>query len=202
MPDADADQDLHIRVSDNAPHDAPPPQPPYRPGFWIRELPLAIVLLLTIAGVAYTSFSKTPIVAYWEILAPIIALVCIGAGWQGANDRNARLRLIGMQALHWGAFLLVMNILLLSSVQRIFTAQATALAIFTLLTLGTFTAGVQVLSWQVCLLGAIMALGIPAIAWVENSALLAMLITAAVVGILAVLWWHRWQRTRQHPAGA
>ena len=52
-----------------------------------------------------------------------------------------------------------MNILLLSSVQRIFTAQTTALAIFTLLALGTFTAGVQVLSWQVCLLGVIMALG-------------------------------------------
>jgi hypothetical protein len=47
-------------------------------------------------------------------------------------------------------FLLVMNLMLLTSVQRIFTAQTTALAIFTLLALGTFTAGVHVLSWQVC----------------------------------------------------
>lgn len=162
--------------------------------FWIRELPFTVVLILTIAGVAYTSFSKQPIVGYWEILAPIIGLVCIGAGWQEAGDKTARLRLIVTQALHWFAFILVMNMLLLTSVQRIFSAQATALAIFTLLALGTFTAGVQVLSWQVCLLGLIMALGIPAIAWVENSALLVMLIVAAVVGIAAVLWWH-W---RQH----
>ena len=56
-----------------------------------------------------------------------------------------------------------MNLMLLSSVQRIFTAQTTGLAIFTLLALGTFTAGVHVLSWQVGLLGLIMALGIPAI---------------------------------------
>jgi hypothetical protein len=166
--------------------------------FWIRELPFTIVLILTIAGVAYTSFSKTPIVTYWEILAPIIALVCVGAGWQEAGDKAGRLRLIVTQALHWFAFLLVMNMLLLSSVQRIFTAQTTALAIFTLLALGTFTAGVQVLSWQVCLLGLIMALGIPAIAWIENSALLVVLIVGAVIGIGAVLWWY-W---RQHFARA
>jgi hypothetical protein len=192
----DADRDPRITVPHNAPHDAPSPLPPHHPSFWLRELPFAIVLILTIGGVAYTSFSKRPIVTYWEILAPIIALVCVGAGWQGAGDKSGRLRLIVMQVLHWGAFLLVMNILLLSSVQRIFTAQTTALAIFTLLALGTFTAGVQVLSWQVCLLGAIMALGIPAIAWIENSALLAMLIVAAGIGVVAVLWWHRRQRAR------
>jgi hypothetical protein len=83
----------------------------------------------------------------------------------------------------------------LSSVQRIFNAQATGLAIFTLLALGTFTAGVQVLSWQVCLLGLIMALGIPAIAWIENSALLVVLIVGAVLGIVAVFWW-RWRTFR------
>jgi hypothetical protein len=149
------------------------------------------VLILTIGGVAYTTFSKQPMVIYWEILAPIIGLVCIGAGWDEAGDSNGRLRLIVTQALHWGAFLLVMNILLLSSVQRIFTAQTTALAIFTLLALGTFTAGVRVLSWQVCLLGVIMALGVPAVAWIENSALLVTLIIAAVIVLAVVVWWHR-----------
>ena len=164
--------------------------------FWIRELPFTLVLILTVAGVAYMSFSKAPIVGYWEILAPIIGLVCVGAGWQEAGDKTARLRLIVTQALHWGAFLLVMNILLLSSVQRIFTAQTTALAIFTLLALGTFTAGVQVLSWQVCLLGVIMALGVPAIAWIENSALLVILIVAAIAAMGAVFWWH-WRQGRR-----
>jgi hypothetical protein len=105
------------------------------------------------------------------------------------------LRLIVTQALHWFAFLLIMNLMLLSSVQRIFTAQTTGLAVFTLLALGTFTAGVHVLSWQVCLLGLIMALGIPAIAWIENSALLVALIAVAVGGVCAVLWWH-WHQGR------
>jgi hypothetical protein len=164
--------------------------------FWIKELPFTLALILTVAGVAYTSFSKAPIVGYWEILTPIIALVCVGAGWQEAGDKSGRLRLIGTQALHWLAFLLVMNLMLLSSVQRVFTAQTTALAIFTLLALGTFTAGIHVLSWQVCLLGVIMALGIPAIAWIENSALLVVLIVAAVAAVGAVFWWN-WRQGRR-----
>lgn len=181
----------------SVPHVSGPRMAPHL-SFWIRELPFTLILILTIAGVAYTSFKKEPIVGYWEILAPIIALVCIGYGWQEAGDKAARLRLIVTQVLHWFAFLLVMNMLLLTSVQRIFTATGTALAIFTLLALGTFTAGVQVLSWQICLLGVIMALGIPAIAWIENSALLVVLIVGAVIGLGAVLWWH-WHQRRARP---
>ena len=181
-------EESHPTVPSVGPHAAP-----YRHllhvSFWIRELPFSLVLILTTVGVAYTSFSKKPITGYWEILAPLIALVCVGAGWQSANDNSKRLRLIATQALHWLAFLLVMNMMLLASVQRDFSASATGLAIFTLLALGTFTAGVHVLSWQVCLLGLIMALGIPAIAWIENSALLVVLVVGVIVGIGAVLWW-------------
>ncbi len=162
---------------------------------WLRELPFSVVLILTILGVAYTSFSKQPIIGYWEFLAPIIGLVCIATGWHGANDQAGRLRLIGTQVLHWLAFLVVMNLMLLPSVQRGFSASATGLAIFTLLTLGTFTAGVHVFSWQICLLGLIMALGIPAIAWIENSALIFVLIAAGVLAIFAVFWWH-WRERR------
>jgi hypothetical protein len=158
--------------------------------FWMRELPFSLVLILIMVGVAYTSFSRQPITGYWEILTPLIALVCIGAGWDHATDKAARLRLVLTQVLHWVAFLVVMNMLLLTSVQRLFTANSTGLAIFTLLSLGTFTAGVQVLSWQVCLLGLIMALGIPAIAWVENSALIFVLLAGVILGIVVVIWWY------------
>src|SRR5215471_17707145 len=169
---------------------APPPETPRPSSLWLRELPFTLVLILTILGVAYTSFAHKPIILYWEILAPLIGLLCIAYGWRSAEDQADRWRLIGTQALHWLAFLVVMNLLLLPGPQRVFSANATGLAVFTLLTLGTFTAGVHVLSWQICLLGLIMALGIPAIAWIENSALLVVPIAVAVVGVGAVLWWH------------
>jgi len=158
--------------------------------FWVQELPFTLVLILTLVGVAYTSFSRKPITGYWELLAPLIALICVATGWKSATDRNARTRLIGTQVLHWLAFLVVMNLLLLPSVQRDFSAQSTGIAIFTLLALGTFTAGVHVLSWQVGLLGLIMALGIPAIAWIENTALISVLAVAVLLGIGVVLWWY------------
>ena len=164
--------------------------------FWLRELPFTLVLILTVVGVAYTSFSKQPVIVYWEILAPIIGLLAVAYGWNNESDQAGRWRLIGTQVLHWLAFLIVMNLLLLPGVQKAFTASATGLAIFTLLTLGTFTAGVHVLSWQICLLGLVMALGIPAIAWIENTFLLFVLIAAGVLGAVAVFWWH-WQEKRE-----
>jgi hypothetical protein len=177
------------------------PEKQRHPSFWIRDLPFCLVLVLTVVGVAYTSFSNQPIVAYWEILAPMIGLVCIGAGWHGAGDGAARWRLIATQSLHWLAFLLVMNLVLLPSVQRLFNASSTGLVIFVLLTLGTFTAGVHVLSWHVCLLGLIMALSIPAIAWIQNSALIGVVIAAAIVGSAAVIWW-QWRERHRASASA
>jgi len=168
--------------------------------FWLYELPFSVVLVLTIFGVAYETFSRQPIRLYWEVLAPFLVLVCIGAGWHHATDNAARWRLVATQVLHWLAFLIVINLMLLPTVQRNFSANATGLAIFTLLSLGTFTAGVHLPSWQVCLLGLIMALGIPALAWVENSALFFLLIAAAILGIGGLLWW-RWH-SRRRPTAA
>src|SRR5580692_7128587 len=170
------------------------PRASHRLSFWIKELPFAVVLILTTLGVAYTSFSRQPLVGFWELLAPLIALVCIGSGWPSANDKTARLILIGSQVLHWLAFIVVMNMLLLPSVQRNFTATSTAIAVFTLLALGTFTAGLQVFSWQVCSLGLVMALTVPAVAWIENSALIVVLIFTLMLAVGVVVWWH-WRKS-------
>jgi hypothetical protein len=165
----------------------------HRHPFWLRELPFSLVLIATVLGVAYTSVSSKPIVLYWEALAPAIGLVCIVSSWNAAPDRAARMRLVGTQTAHWVSFLIVMNLLLLPTVQKLFNANATGLAVFTLLTLGTFTAGIHALSWQVCLLGVVMAVGIPAIAWIENTALIALVLLAGVLSLASVVWWH-WPR--------
>jgi hypothetical protein len=85
--------------------------------------------------------------------------------------------------------------LLLPSVQRILNANVTGLSIFTLLALGTFTAGIHVASWQVCILGLIMALSIPAIAWIESSALIVVLVLFVALGVGAAVRWH-WRRRK------
>lgn len=46
--------------------------------------------------------------------------------------------------------------------------------------------------------GVIMALGVPAIAWLDQSALLVTLIAIAVIGLTAAFFW--WRRDRDAPA--
>jgi len=160
-----------------------------RTSYFLREIPYGIVLLLTLAGVAYTSFSNQPIAGYWEFLVPLTGIVCVGNGWHNAPDKEARLRLVWTQILHWAAFLVAMNLVLFGRVQSMLNADATGLVILTLLALGTFVAGVHMLSWEICVLGVVMALCVPAIAWIEVSALILLLGGIVVVGIGVTLWW-------------
>jgi len=64
--------------------------------------------------------------------------------------------MVWTQVLHWVAFLVAMNIVVLSDVQRLLTAPGTGLALLMLLALGTFVAGIHI-AWQICILGIIMA---------------------------------------------
>jgi hypothetical protein len=146
------------------------------------------VLALTIFGVAYTSVSHQPLVGYWQFLAVAVGLVCVTTGWLHIHDRKARLRMVWTQALHWIAFLVAMNIVLLANVQLTLTATSTGLTLLMLLALGTFVAGVHV-SWQICVLGLIMGLLVPAIAWLTQSALLLLLSLVAILGLVMTFWW-------------
>ncbi len=156
---------------------------------WRRQLPYAVALILTLIGVAYTSYSKRPIVGYWELLTVVMAVLCVSTGWRRVQDREGRLRLIWTQALHWLAFLVAMNLVLLTSMQTMLNADALGLAILMLLALGTFVAGVHIQAWEVCALGAVMALSVPAIAWIEQSALLLLVGAGVVLAIGVALWW-------------
>jgi hypothetical protein len=86
-----------------------------------------------------------------------------------------------------------MNIVLLTNVQLTLTATSTGLTLLMLLALGTFVAGVHV-SWQICVLGLIMALLVPAIAWLTRSALLLLLSVVAILGLVMTFWWRFGER--------
>src|SRR5262249_48203683 len=118
--------------------------------FLVREWPYLLVLILAIFGVAYTSFSKTPITTYWIVLAPVIGLICVITRWRGAVNREQRRHLIWTQALHWGAVLVAMHLMFVADVSRMMNADASALATLTVLALGTFTAGVHIAAWRMC----------------------------------------------------
>src|SRR5260221_4607258 len=149
--------------------------------FVVREWPYLLVLILAIFGVAYTSFSKTPITTYWIVLAPFIGLICVITRWRDAENREQRLRLIWTQALHWAAVLVAMHLMFVADVSRMMNADASALATLTVLALGTFTAGVHIAAWRICVVGIVLALGVPAIPWPGPSTLRLPLVSVFVM---------------------
>src|SRR5499427_10881418 len=159
-----------------------------------REWPYLLVLVLTLFGIAYASFSRTHLTLYWIVLAPLIGVICVVTRWPDTRDRDARLRLVWTQALHWTAVLLAMHLMFVADVARMINTDAGALAILTLLALGTFTAGVHIGAWRICFVGLILGVAVPGIAWLEQSALFILLVALVLIAIVAPLFWRERQR--------
>ena len=90
----------------------------------LRTLPYLVVLALTIAGVAFTSITRTPLIRYWELLAVATAIICVTTGWPD-HDKEGRFELVWKQAAHWTAIIVAMRIVLLPDIQTMYTGPAT-----------------------------------------------------------------------------
>jgi len=176
------------------PETEPVPDHPFWSNTLLRNLPFVAALALAIFGVAYSSFAGRPINGYWEFLAIAIGLVCIFTGWPNAPERETRFRLIWTQVAHWMAVVVAMNLILLEGFQQMMPAQAAGFVLMLLLGLGTFLAGISLMSLRICFLGLAMALAIPAMTWLKQASLLLLLAGVAIVG-LAVAFWPRGTRS-------
>lgn len=179
------------RISLSAPQsDAPSsaPRTPFRLGILGHELPFLLMLLLSFAGIAYTTFAQESSALYWKILVPIFAAICIVTGWHPAYDKREHWRLLWTQLLHWGGFLAAMQLMFMTGVQRMMNTSASGLSVLILLALGTFVAGVHAGSWQISAVGIVLALGVPAIAWVQQSALLVVVAILALTALVVGFW--------------
>lgn len=167
--------------------------------FLWQQLPYIIALVGAIAGVAYTNASHQPLVRYWEFLALAIGVVCVIGKWPEIDGRDARWRLIWTQALHWIAVLIAMNIMLVAGVQQLLPTPATGLVLLILLALGTFLAGISLLSLQIAFLGLAMGLAVPAISWLQQSVIFFLLGAALLIGLGITFWLSRDRRARTKP---
>jgi hypothetical protein len=156
--------------------------------FLRRQLPYLSVLGLAIVGVAYTNMARQPLVGYWEFLALATGVVCVVAEWPKLDGRQAHLRLIWMQSVHWVAVLVAMNVMLLSGVQQFIPTPATSLVLLLLLALGTFLAGLNLSLLPICFLGLSLALAVPVVSWLKQSILFLVLIAVFLIGVAVVLW--------------
>jgi hypothetical protein len=141
-------------------------------GHWLlNDLPYIVILLLALGGVSWATFANQPVVTYWVFLSPVFGAICVFEGWRRVTTREDHLRLVYTQFLSWAGVLTAMYLSLLPVVGAVVNDDATGIALLTILALGTFMAGLQARVWRVCVVGLFLAISVPAIAWLDRSAL-------------------------------
>jgi hypothetical protein len=158
--------------------------------FLIRDWPYLAMLGSAVLGVAFTSIAPEPMTAYWEILVPFFAAVCVLTRWRDSQHQKLLWRLIRIEALHWGAVLVAMQLVFITDVRQMMNAIAAGLMVMTLLALGTFTAGAQIGAWRICLVGAVLAMGVPFAAWLARATLLLLLAGILLSAFVAFAFAH------------
>ncbi len=161
--------------------------PPRRSTFlsWLRhDSPYIAMLVFILVGVTLRME-----VGYWVALTPVFAVTCVITGWSHFETREARMQLVCAQALDWFALIVATYVLYNSSVDAVLNANASALAVMTLLALGTFVAGVQARVWRICAVGAVLIAAVPTIGWIDQSATLLVAGFLALVAMGGLVWW-------------
>ena len=125
---------------------------------------------------------------------PIYGLICVLAGRAQARETTGLARLIWTQALHWLACIIAMRLLFLPQVRGVISDDATGLSLLVVLALATFLAGLHAGIWRIAVVGLLLALSVPAAAWLQRSALLLAAEALLLVGAAAIFLWTRFRR--------
>ena len=159
-------------------------------GILVRNWPYFTMLILGVFGVALTSYARQTGTTFWLIVCPLFGIISIASRWREVGDPQAQLHLVKQQAIHWCAVMFAIFLAFFSDVTQMMNADASALMVMTILALGTFTAGNYAGSWRMSLVGIELALGVPAVAWLEQSTLLLVLVGAVLIGLAVMVFSH------------
>jgi hypothetical protein len=152
----------------------------------LHDMPFVAMLLLALTGLAL----RFPII-YWIYLMPVFAVISIVEGWRHFGTPKEKLGLIGSVAAIWCALLLSTYILFDNGVTGVLNANAIALAMLTLLALGTFVAGLQARAWRVCAVGGALFVAAPGLGWLDQSPMLLVTIACLIMALAGLSWWFR-----------
>jgi hypothetical protein len=164
--------------------------------FLVRDWPYIAMLVSAVVGVALASVALDPMTEYWAILVPLFAGVCVWTRLRDSQQQKLGGRLIRIEALHWGAVIVAMHLIFLPDISQMMNADVAALMALTILALWTFTAGAQIGAWRVCVVGAVLGLGVPLIAWLDRPTLLVTLTAIVLVTFAAFLFAHHRRHCR------
>lgn len=152
------------------------------------DLPYIVMLSMAVLGIGLVTFTGQPVAYYWELLTPVYCALCIYVGWRHAETRAERVKLVWTQILHWAAFLVAMWLIYSAPLRSLVDVNASGLNLMLLLALATFVAGVHAEAWQICVVGLILAICVPAVAIIQRTSLFIIVALAGVSFVVASLY--------------
>jgi hypothetical protein len=85
-----------------------------------------------------------------------------------------------------------MYVIYLPRVQDVMNNNAAGITLMTILALATVLAGIHAKAWQICGVGVVLAIAVPIIAWIQQSALIltvSVIVMIFMTFVAASLWW-------------
>ena len=193
-------------MSESAPLPAPTKSRLLRRLFSLRDIGFYLMIVLAWIGAIYATFSIENSRWYWQWMIPIFGLICIMTQWNNVEPTlKARLIMAGRQILHWGAVLLMVQLVFMASgsdqyLDALDDRQASFILIFSM-TLSTFLAGIY-FDWRLCVVAVFLIMS--AILNIVLSNVAPMLVWIIGIGIFAAYfiwaWWHSRRQEQQAAA--
>ncbi len=161
----------------------------------LYHVPYAILYLVALGLVAMTSHDAAGTSTYWQVFIGLVALVSIIGGWRfGGTSNDSRWTYLLKQVLHWGALVLVIQLLYTHNLQAFLNDEQDGFVTIYVLGLTAILSGIY-LDWRMALFGAFLLLSGFGMAWIDDNAMAVSLIAAAAaIGFVFTLFIRRRHR--------
>ncbi len=157
-----------------------------RKRFLLYQLPYLLLYAVAIVLVAMTAHNAAEMNGYWQMFIPLVALVSILGGWRWAEPTSgAKWVYVLRQVLHWGAVVLVIQLLFAHAVQDFLNDEQDAFVSIYLVGLAAILSGLY-LDWKMALFGIFLVLSGVGLAWLNDNYML-LLVVVGGGGLLAIV---------------
>lgn len=153
----------------------------------VFNIPYAVLYGIAIWLVALTNSDQAKASADWLIFIPLVGLVATVSGWRwvGTGGRAKALYLL-RQVLHWGALMLVINLLFMPSMLQFLNAEDHGFVIIFLLGLAAILSGIHI-DWKMAVFGLFLIGSGIGMGYIEDNLMMVIMTATAIAGVGSVL---------------
>jgi hypothetical protein len=149
-----------------------------------EEVILVALLTLSAVGIAISEISPQDALWYWLAMVPVFGGVSLFAGWSRAREQGmTAVGVLREQLLHWVALAVAVCLVFLLTYTGRLSSEDAGLVALLALALTTFLAGVH-FDWRYCVIGALLAAAVAAVAVLKEFLWVIVIAAAAVASFL------------------